>query len=150
MSTFYDFTRVWWFDNKDGKSNTGTAPQFLRIHNDDICVCPQCREGFDKDDYKDDTCECWNIHNLIFKCSIGYEICTYDQFVEKLAQYREYILEYKLVDGAITTDDKGLNKQNCVFLQFQQQYKFKEMFICLYGDKAEDEIHKLKTVINSS
>lgn len=46
---YFDFVRSWWFDNKEGKSDTGTAPQFLRVINDDICLCPQCREGFEKD-----------------------------------------------------------------------------------------------------
>jgi len=42
----FSYVRSLWFDNKLGKSDTGTAPQLLRIIGDDICLCPQCREGF--------------------------------------------------------------------------------------------------------
>jgi len=42
---FFGFVRSWWFDNKLGKSEVGTAPQFLRLMGDNLCLCPQCREG---------------------------------------------------------------------------------------------------------
>jgi len=68
--TFFGFVRAWWFDNKLGKSDTGTAPKFLRVLGDNVCLCPMCREGFDQEKYKDDLCTCWKVHNLVFKCSV--------------------------------------------------------------------------------
>lgn len=62
---------------------------FLRIIDDDVCMCPQCREGFDKPNYKDDMCTCWKVHNMVFKCSTKYEICTYEQFDTELSKYKE-------------------------------------------------------------
>jgi len=67
--TWFSFVRGWWFDSKEGKSSTGSAPVFLRVIEDNICMCPQCREGFDKSNYKDDLCTCWKLHDMVFKCS---------------------------------------------------------------------------------
>lgn len=67
--SYFSFVKAWWFDNKQGKSSSGSAPQFMRVLGDDVCLCPQCREGFDKDNYKDDMCTCWKVHNMVFKCS---------------------------------------------------------------------------------
>lgn len=44
--SFNGFVRGWWFDRKSGLSQTGTAPLFLRVVEDEICMCPQCKEGF--------------------------------------------------------------------------------------------------------
>lgn len=68
--TFFGMVKGWWFDNKMGLSHTGTAPSFLRVMGDDVCLCPQCREGFEKENYKDDMCTCWKVHNMVFKCSV--------------------------------------------------------------------------------
>ena len=67
--SFFGHVRGWWFDRKEGQSQTGTAPTFLRVVEDDICICPQCREGFQMPNYTDELCHCFKIHNLIFKCS---------------------------------------------------------------------------------
>mmetsp|Transcript_43100 Transcript_43100/g.36176 ORF Transcript_43100/g.36176 Transcript_43100/m.36176 type:complete len:166 (+) Transcript_43100:168-665(+) len=42
----FGFVRGWWFDRRNSLSQNGTAPLFLRVIGDDICMCPQCREGF--------------------------------------------------------------------------------------------------------
>lgn len=147
---FFSYVRAWWFDNKIGKSSTGTAPLFLRVNKDDVCLCPQCREGFDKDDYKDDMCTCWKVHNMVFKCSLKYDVCTYEQFESDLAKYKEYVKEKMLVEAAIKSDENELKKEDCVFVQFQVNFRFKEMFICPFGEKASEEATKLKTVLNSS
>lgn len=47
---FFDFVRGWYFDSKEGESMVSSSPQLLRVHDDDICLCPQCREGFDGPD----------------------------------------------------------------------------------------------------
>jgi len=60
------------------------------------------------------------------------------------------VKEKMIVDGAIKGDERGLKKENCLFLQFQQAFRFKEMFICPFGENAEDESGKIKTVLDSS
>lgn len=127
---FFGFVRGWYFDSKEGESMISSAPQLLRVHEDDICLCPQCREGFDTADYKDETCTCWKVHNMIFKCSQKYDVCTYDQFEAKLGSYREYFKEKMLVRAGINSDANELKKENCLFLQFQNMFKFKEMYLC--------------------
>lgn len=55
-----------------------------------------------------------------------------------------------ITEAAIKSDERELKKENCVFIQMQVQFRFKEMFVCTYGTDAEDNIKKLKTVLNSS
>lgn len=54
-------------------------------------------------------------------------MCTYNQFLAKLGNYREYFKEKMLVQMGINSDPNGILKENCLFLQFQNMFKFKEM-----------------------
>jgi len=55
-----------------------------------------------------------------------------------------------IVEAAIKSDEHDLNKEHCLFLQFQVNFKFQEMFICPFGSAAEEESAKLKLILNSS
>jgi len=55
-----------------------------------------------------------------------------------------------IVEGAIKSDEHDINKEHCLFLQFQVNFKFQEMFICPFGVTAEEESSKLKLILNSS
>jgi len=55
-----------------------------------------------------------------------------------------------LVKMGITSDPNSILKENCLFLQFQNMYKFKEMFLCTFGAKATEEAVKLKKLLNNS
>jgi len=55
-----------------------------------------------------------------------------------------------IVDSAIKGDERSLKVEHCLFLQFQVAFRFKEMFICPFGENADDESAKIKTVLNSS
>jgi len=55
-----------------------------------------------------------------------------------------------IVKMGINSDANELKKENCLFLQFQNMFKFKEMFLCTYGEKAAEEAAKLKTLLNKS
>jgi len=55
-----------------------------------------------------------------------------------------------MVDAAIKSDERAIKVENCLFLQFQVAFSFKEMFICPFGENADDESAKIKTVLNSS
>lgn len=70
IDKYFGFVRAWWWDNNKGRSQTGTKPLLLRVIGDDICLCPDCRKGFEKANYTDDLCECNKIHNMIFKCHL--------------------------------------------------------------------------------
>jgi len=86
---------------------------------------------------------------MVFKCSEKYEVCTYNQFVSNLSQFKQYIQEFALLDHFIS-DDASIDKNNCVFLQFQINYNFSELFICPLGSDSETESEKLKIILNSS
>jgi len=55
-----------------------------------------------------------------------------------------------LVKSGIATDSNEIKKENCLFLQFQNMFKFKEMFLCTYGEKASEESTKLRSLLNKS
>lgn len=67
---------------------------------------------------------------MVFKCHLKYDICTYQEFSDKLSMYKEYFQIKTTVDVAIQADNIPLQKKNCLFLQFQVQFDFKEMVIC--------------------
>jgi len=60
------------------------------------------------------------------------------------------VKEKMMVDAAIKSDERAIKVENCLFLQFQVAFSFKEMFICPFGENADDESAKIKTVLNSS
>jgi len=55
-----------------------------------------------------------------------------------------------IVEGAIKADEHDIKKENCLFIQFQENYKFQEVFICPTGAEEEEESAKLKLILNSS
>lgn len=55
-----------------------------------------------------------------------------------------------LLDPTINADPNGLKKEHCIFVQFQNMFRFKEMFICTYGTEAEKSITHLKTLLNAA
>ena len=59
-----------------------------------------------------------------------YDVCTYQEFSDKLSMYKEYFNIKTTVDVALQADNISLKKQNCLFLQFQVQFEFKEIVIC--------------------
>jgi hypothetical protein len=85
-TSFFRFVRAWWFDNRKSQSELGSAPKFLRVKGDNICLCNTCKEGFENDDYEDKTCVCWKVHNMVFKCSRDYKVCSYQQFLSTLSK----------------------------------------------------------------
>jgi len=60
------------------------------------------------------------------------------------------VKERLLLDPTITADPNGLKRDNCIFVQFQNMFRFKEMFVCTYGTDAVKNISHLKKLLDAA